>query len=405
MDNTQVKQYIDNVNINIETPSDDSDIGLQALERDNWGRILNNKTFKIIKENFRLIKTSFNNFISNVTNEINTLVNKTNTIENNVNTVQSTVNELKVNVGKINESTLNLLANKETTNIFKELNTFEKGINTKSINLENNTLSVMEGETITIGDINKSINIVGKDTTLKYNGEEIKGGNNSNDGSITLPNNLVYNNQANDFTILPTYNSLNFATEKYVNDEMQDYIKHEEKMNWMGTDGYGGLLQDVGTKKVGIAYYDKANKQMVVPTVENSLTYFEGSKFIPISDYQNAKKLENLYKVSETVEVPNSVFSMVRFWRYGNRAFLYVYFDYGNSNEVNWMTEGIPLTNYPANFIPDTPFLNTEHVILSNNNLDKSITRLVLRNDRITIHGVEGMFHYEIKGIISYMTK
>nr|DAK13706.1 MAG TPA: tail collar fiber protein [Caudoviricetes sp.] len=80
---------------------------------------------------------------------------------------------------------------------------------------------------------------------------------------------------------------------------LQDYIKHEEKMNWMGTDGYGGLLQDAGTKKVGIAYYDKANKQMVVPTVENTLTYFEGSKFIPISDYQNAKKLENLYKVQQ----------------------------------------------------------------------------------------------------------
>ena len=80
---------------------------------------------------------------------------------------------------------------------------------------------------------------------------------------------------------------------------LQDYIKHEEKINWMGTDGYGGLLQDAGTKKIGIAYYDKANKQMVVPTVENTLTYFEGSKFIPISDYQNAKKVENLYKVQQ----------------------------------------------------------------------------------------------------------
>lgn len=78
---------------------------------------------------------------------------------------------------------------------------------------------------------------------------------------------------------------------------LQDYIKHEEKINWMGTDGYGGLLQDTGTKKVGVAYYDKTNKQMVVPTVENNLTYFESSKFIPISDYQNAKKLENLFKV------------------------------------------------------------------------------------------------------------
>lgn len=116
-------------------------------------------------------------------------------------------------------------------------------------------------------------------------------------------------------------------------------------------------------------------------------------------------KLENLYTVSETVEVPNSVFSAVRFWRYGNRAFLFVFFDYKNSREVNWMTEGIPLTNYPANFTPDTPFLNTEHVILSNNNLNKNIARLVLRNDKITIHGVEGMTHYELKGIISYMTK
>ena len=80
---------------------------------------------------------------------------------------------------------------------------------------------------------------------------------------------------------------------------LQDYIKHEEKMNWMGTDGYGGLLQEAGTKKVGVAYYDRANKQMVVPTAENNLTYFEGSKFIPISDYQNAKKLENLSKVHQ----------------------------------------------------------------------------------------------------------
>lgn len=78
---------------------------------------------------------------------------------------------------------------------------------------------------------------------------------------------------------------------------LQDYVKHEEKPHWLGTDGYGGLLQDAGTKKVGIAYYDKANKQMVVPTIENTLTYFEGSKFIPISDYQTAKKLENLFKV------------------------------------------------------------------------------------------------------------
>jgi len=85
---------------------------------------------------------------------------------------------------------------------------------------------------------------------------------------------------------------------------LQDYVKHEEKPHWLGTDGYGGLLQDAGTKKVGIAYYDKANKQMVVPTAENNLTYFEGSKFIPISDYQIANKLENLFK-TEVLSMTN----------------------------------------------------------------------------------------------------
>ena len=179
MDNTQIKQDIDNININVETPSDDSDTNLQELERDNWGRILNNKTFKVMKENFRLIKTSFNNFISNVSNEINTLVNKTNTIENNINTIQTTVNELKVNGGKINESTLSTLANKETVNTFKEVNTFEKGIDSTLYKLNTNELANMQGETITIGDITKSINIIGKDTTLLYNGMEIKGGGSS----------------------------------------------------------------------------------------------------------------------------------------------------------------------------------------------------------------------------------
>ena len=60
---------------------------------------------------------------------------------------------------------------------------------------------------------------------------------------------------------------------------------------------FGGLLGTPGTKKVGVAYYDVANNQTVVPTIENSLTYFESSKFIPISDYQTAKKLENLFKI------------------------------------------------------------------------------------------------------------
>jgi len=168
---------------------------------------------------------------------------------------------------------------------------------------------------------------------------------------------------------------------------------------------FGGNIQDVGTKVAGKFYYDKTLKHYYECTVNNALTYNDGSKFRAISNKPISDRLEKLVGITETVEVQNSVFTIVRFWRYGKRAFLFVFFDHKNSREVNWMTEGIPLTNYPVNFIPDTPFLGTEHIIISNNNLNKNIARLVLRNDKITIHGVEGMTHYEIKGIISYITK
>ena len=228
MDNTQVKQDIDNVNINIETPSDDSDIDLQELERDNWGRILNNKTFKVMKENFRLIKTSFNNFISNVSNEINTLVNKTNTIENNVNTIQTTVNELKVNGGKINESTLSTLANKETVNTFKEVNTFEKGIDSTLYKLNTNELANMQGETITIGDITKSINIIGKDTTLLYNGMEIKGGGSSGGvGNINLSGTLGVP------VIAETYSRLSLPTLTIKKNEVLNAIVYTKESDYL----------------------------------------------------------------------------------------------------------------------------------------------------------------------------
>lgn len=127
---------------------------------------------------------------------------------------------------------------------------------------------------------------------------------------------------------------------------LQDYIKHEEKINWMGTDGYGGLLQDAGTKKVGVAYYDKANKQMVVPTAENNLTYFEGSKFIPISDYQNAKKLENLSNV-ESYSI-DSRLTVGVIHKIGNICILTV-----DSNEVyNGRNYGEVLFNIPEKFRP-----------------------------------------------------
>ncbi len=109
---------------------------------------------------------------------------------------------------------------------------------------------------------------------------------------------------------------------------------------------FGGLLGTPGTKKVGVAYYDVANNQTVVPTVENSLTYFESSKFIPISDYQTAKKLENLSNVETYTIDPRLTVGIIH--KIGNICVLIV----DSNNIFNNASYGTVLFNVPDRFRP-----------------------------------------------------
>ena len=133
---------------------------------------------------------------------------------------------------------------------------------------------------------------------------------------------------------------------------------------------FGGLLGTPGTKKVGVAYYDVANNQTVVPTVENSLTYFESSKFIPISGYQTAKKLENLSEVkTHTFSHPNLTYAVVT--KVGSIATLSVdsrdYFS-GKSNAET-------LLQMPEGFCP------VSVINISAISLEKRITNFILYPD------------------------
>jgi hypothetical protein len=181
---------------------------------------------------------------------------------------------------------------------------------------------------------------------------------------------------------------------------LQDYVKHEEKMNWMGTDGYGGLLQDAGTKKVGIAYYDKANKQMVVPTIENTLTYFEGSKFIPISDYQNAKKLENLYEVeSQRIQVANGD---VIFTRKGKTVTVMVRLQ-NDGNNITFH-ENQQLLEIPAKFRPTSQSYGFEAALASSSLTPglNGATRMQINPTNITIWGAHSGRFNVLKGSATY---
>lgn len=118
-----------------------------------------------------------------------------------------------------------------------------------------------------------------------------------------------------------------------------------EYNQFLGTN-FGGLLGTVGTKKVGVAYYDVANKQMVVPKIENDLTYYESTKFIPISDYQTANKLENLYSVESYAIDSRLTVGLIQ--KIGNICILTL-----DSNELyNGRNYGDVLFNIPEKFRP-----------------------------------------------------
>lgn len=162
---------------------------------------------------------------------------------------------------------------------------------------------------------------------------------------------------------------------------------------------FGGLLGTPGTKKVGVAYYDVANNQTVVPTVENNLTYFESSKFIPISDYQTAKKLENLFKV-ETKRI-NITNGFVKFTKTGNVVSCFLHL--ANATQPFTFNNDAQVINYPDGFTPNNEYFHTEHVMMAQecNNINGTV-RLIPRESGIKIWGTQGKQYYEIKGTFIY---
>ena len=163
---------------------------------------------------------------------------------------------------------------------------------------------------------------------------------------------------------------------------------------------FGGLLGTPGTKKVGVAYYDVANNQTVVPTVENSLTYFESSKFIPISDYQTAKKLENLYEVAK--ERVNLVGGFVEFRRFGKTVVASMEIQ----REGIHFTENFPIMNYlPAKFKPSGNSVGIESSLSHNlTSGTQGATRMRLEANSLNLWGCHTGSYNVLKGSITYFT-
>lgn len=169
MDNEEIKKNIEKIENNIELPADSSNTTLQKLQEDKWGKFLNNKTFQVIKDNFLNVKSIFSNIFIYIENYFK----KNN---ENIESIKSDIKNIKDNGIGLKESDLIDYVNK------KKENTLEQNLDIKSLSKDNNVIVDKIGDTLTIGNSNININIVGKGEKLSYNGKDISS-NSSSSGS------------------------------------------------------------------------------------------------------------------------------------------------------------------------------------------------------------------------------
>lgn len=186
------------------------------------------------------VETRLNDFKDDFKSEINNdITTKLNDLKSTINGDMTTkLNDYKT-VAEYNQDITNF-ARLNQTNNFQENITLDKNLNVagsitgKDIIIGNNIV-IKYGADLEIGSQSLPINIVSRGN-IKVNGTEIDFNNLSGGGSYTLPNTVVHTNKANDFTTLPTYNGFNFATEKYVTDEIDKISVPQLPSNLVKTD-------------------------------------------------------------------------------------------------------------------------------------------------------------------------
>ena len=189
-------------------------------------------------------------------------------------------------------------------------------------------------------------------------------------------------------------------------DTLKDYVKISElegkymaMILGIAENGYGGPVSKAGQKLQGYAYYDAATKSMYLCKNTNSQTYIDNNNFEAFSNAKLLDKVRNLYEVN-TVNI-NIANGFIKFIKKGTLVHAFLFVESAGYN-IRFSDDTL-ISNYPTNFIPNSNYLNTEYAVISeevNNRVGN--TRLVLRNNGITIFGTSNNSYKAIKGTAVY---
>ena len=276
---------------------------LIEMERDKWGNILNEKTFKTLNSNIRILK--------DVVLEI---INNTNLL--NLDTVKLKLNNIQTDIQKL-EGLINI--NEQKTVITTGTDNSSYNIKGADNHLKYNDKDLARVDELPIlPDLSKYLkNDVPNTLTQKLTGTEIK-------ANTVETTNLKVNGKSieTDFTNFAKLDTTNTFTQKIkgteiesnklitnelllngVNVNLTDYstndnvVKQIEKVVGLT---YGGNIQDIGNKTTGKFYFDSVNNYFYECISNNNLTYVDNSKFRPISNKPINDKVNELSDFQQT---------------------------------------------------------------------------------------------------------
>lgn len=167
-----IKNNINKIETNIEVPADNTDSVNQEHQRDEWGKFLNNKTFKIMKDNFNLLKSNILSLIDKITDSVNTQNTE----------IKKTNDSLKIVSDKVNDLSNGNLTLPNNVALLNKKNVFTDNVSVKSLSLDNNNIIKETVNNLEVGNATKNINIIGFGEKLLYNGKEIQTGSSQDGG-------------------------------------------------------------------------------------------------------------------------------------------------------------------------------------------------------------------------------
>ena len=355
---------INKIDTNLITPSTES--SLVGIQRDNWGTILNEQTFKTLNNNIRILKDIILEIINNVNLiDIENTRTRLSNIETDTNKLESLINVNLIDI----ENTRTRLSNIET-----DTNKLESLINVNEQRTD-----------ITTGLATSNYNIVGKEEHLKYNGK-----------------NLVNSEEISDFAKLNSSNTFtqkikgtDIESNKIISQELilngtnvnlSDYITNinlitqiEEIVGLI----YGGNIQDTGNKVKGKFYYDNVTKFYYECLENTDLTYNESSKFRAISNKPILDKVENLprfYTKTANVDFSNDKFTI----KIPKSNFLFGILEvaqklYGWSNKIIF-TEGESCFEHVSNMLSQRLVITTDSQNVYLVSQDKNISLFLINS-------------------------